>query len=230
MVSSGVRDHIRHLVQHKLVSGIVSTAGGIEEDLIKCLAPTYLGSFHTWKGHELRNKACNRIGNLLIPNQNYCIFEDWIMPILNKMLIEQDEQKISWTASRLIERLGKEIHDETSIYYWCAKNNIPVYCSAITDGSLGDMLYIHAIKNSPKALAIDLVADTYHRTKAYNGCIILGGGAVKDQLLNADHQFKHVVSIDTTTEFDDAHPTHTRVNILFFCFSMMTCKYSIILI
>ena len=33
----------------------------------------------------------NRIGNLLVPNDNYCKFEEWIVPILDKMLEEQDE-------------------------------------------------------------------------------------------------------------------------------------------
>ncbi len=44
----------------------------------------------------MREKGINRIGNLLVPNNNYCKFEDWVMPILDKMLIEQKEQvKIS---------------------------------------------------------------------------------------------------------------------------------------
>lgn len=30
-----------------------------------------------------------RIGNLLVPNDNYCKFEDWLMPILDQMLLEQ---------------------------------------------------------------------------------------------------------------------------------------------
>ncbi|MBE7182565.1 MAG: deoxyhypusine synthase family protein, partial [Terriglobus roseus] len=40
MISSGLRDVFRYLVQHKRVSAIVTTAGGVEEDLIKCLGPT----------------------------------------------------------------------------------------------------------------------------------------------------------------------------------------------
>ena len=70
---------------------IVTTAGGIEEDFIKCLAPTYLGDFHL-PGKELRDLGINRIGNLLAPNDNYCKFEDWIMPIFDEMLKEQKEQ------------------------------------------------------------------------------------------------------------------------------------------
>lgn len=35
LVSSGVRESIRYLAQHKMVDVIVTTAGGVEEDLIK---------------------------------------------------------------------------------------------------------------------------------------------------------------------------------------------------
>ncbi|KAI3422894.1 uncharacterized protein J3R85_011636 [Psidium guajava] len=41
LISSGVRDTVRYLVQHHMVDVVATTAGGIEEDLIKCLAPTY---------------------------------------------------------------------------------------------------------------------------------------------------------------------------------------------
>ena len=69
----------------------MATAGGIEEDFIKCMAPTYVGKFEL-KGCDLRKRGINRIGNLLVPNDNYCAFEDWIMPILDQMLLEQKEQ------------------------------------------------------------------------------------------------------------------------------------------
>lgn len=75
------------------VDCIVTTAGGVEEDFIKCLAPTYIGDFHL-EGHRLREKGINRIGNLLVPNDNYCLFEDWVMPHLNVMLQEQKDKVI----------------------------------------------------------------------------------------------------------------------------------------
>ena len=39
LISSGVREHIRYLVQHKMVDVLVTTAGGVEEDLIKVALP-----------------------------------------------------------------------------------------------------------------------------------------------------------------------------------------------
>ena len=54
----------------------------------------------------------NRIGNLLVPNDNYCKFEEWVMPILDQLVKEQKEQDINWTPSKIINRLGKEINNE----------------------------------------------------------------------------------------------------------------------
>ena len=56
MASCGVRETIRFLVQHKMVDCIVATAGGIEEDFIKCLAPTFLGDF-ALDGRTLRGMS-----------------------------------------------------------------------------------------------------------------------------------------------------------------------------
>jgi hypothetical protein len=63
----------------------------------------------------------NRIGNLLVPNSNYCAFEDWVVPILDQMVVEQEENKEVWSPSKVIRRLGKEIDNEESVYYWCYK-------------------------------------------------------------------------------------------------------------
>lgn len=82
---------------------IVATAGGIEEDFIKCLAPTYVGSFEL-DGKELRDKGINRIGNLLVPNENYCKFENWIVPLFDEMLDDQKTKNILWTPSKMIQR------------------------------------------------------------------------------------------------------------------------------
>ncbi|XP_076844758.1 deoxyhypusine synthase isoform X2 [Brachyhypopomus gauderio] len=178
LISSGVRETIRYLVQHKMVDVIVTTAGGVEEDLIKCLAPTYLGDF-SLPGKELRQRGINRIGNLLVPNENYCKFEDWLMPILDQMVLEQKTE-----------------------------NDIPVFSPALTDGSLGDMIYFHSYNNP--GLVLDIVEDIRSlNCKAVfaksTGMIILGGGLIKHHIANANlmrNGADFAVYVNTGQEFD----------------------------
>lgn len=229
-ISSGQREVIRFLVQHKMVDVVVTTGGGVEEDIIKCMEPTFLGDFKL-NGRELRKKGVNRIGNLLIPNNNYCKFEDWIAPIINKMHDEQDDRfkkvisaenqsndledeerknlwKVHITPSEFIKRLGLEIDHPDSVLYWAAKNDIPVFCPALTDGSIGDMLYFHSYKRPGFVLDISrdirLVNDLAIRSHA-TGMIILGGGLVKHHTCNANlmrNGADFSVFINTAHEFD----------------------------
>lgn len=120
LISSGLREIFLYLVKNRHITAIVTTAGGIEEDFIKCLGKTYLADFHL-DGADLRKQGMNRIGNLIVPNDNYCKFEDWLTPILDAMLIEQQSTAIVWTPSTFIRRLGKEINNEESVYYWAYK-------------------------------------------------------------------------------------------------------------
>lgn len=206
LISSGLRDIIRFLVQHNMVDVIVTTGGGIEEDFIKCLAPTYLADFEL-PGKDLRQNGINRIGNLVVPNNNYCLFQDWVIPIFDKMAQEQS-QGFKWTPSKVISRLGKEINNPESVYYWAYKNNIPVFCPAITDGSLGDMLYFHSFQET--GLAIDIVEDIRAMNDTavfarHTGIIILGGGLVKHHICNANltrNGADHAVFVNTAQEFD----------------------------
>lgn len=69
------------------------------------------------------------------------------MPLLDEMLLEQKENNCIWTPSKIIQRLGERINNPESIYYWAAKNKIPVFSPALTDGSLGDMIFFHSFKN-----------------------------------------------------------------------------------
>ncbi|XP_054039395.1 deoxyhypusine synthase isoform X4 [Rissa tridactyla] len=178
LVSSGVRETIRYLLQHNMVDVVVTTAGGVEEDLIKCLAPTYIGDF-SLRGQDLRRSGINRIGNLLVPNDNYCKFEDWLMPILEQMVDEQETQ-----------------------------NNIPVLSPALTDGSLGDMIFFHSYKRP--GLVLDIVEDLrLINTQAIfarkTGMIILGGGLVKHHIANANlmrNGADFSVYVNTAQEFD----------------------------
>lgn len=207
MVSSGLREVIRYLCEHKMVDYIVTTAGGVEEDFIKCLAPTFIGDF-SLKGSVLRDKGLNRIGNLLVPNDNYCKFEDWVTPLLNEMLEIQKTKNKVWTPRKIIKFLGNKIDNKESIYYWCAKNNIKVFCPAITDGSLGDMMFFHSFNK--KGLVIDILGDLKKINKSSMGSkktgqIILGGGIVKHHICNANlmrNGADFSVYVNTGQEFD----------------------------
>lgn len=207
MVTSGLRDIFRWLAEHKKIDVIVTTVGGIEEDIIKCLGDFKLGDFRA-NGSELRKKGINRAGNILIPNSRYCDFEDFIIPILGEFYERQKKTGKVVTPSELVWKLGEKINDKNSIYYWCWKNKIPVYCPAITDGSIGDMVYFFKSKNQD--FKIDVAEDIWSINnsslgKNKTGIIVLGEGIIKHHICNANmfrNGADYAVYVNTVPEYD----------------------------
>ena len=71
---------------------MVTTAGGVEEDFIKCILPSFIEK-EKINDLKLRLEGINRIGNMYVPNNNYCKFEDWVMPLLNEMYDLQEKKR-----------------------------------------------------------------------------------------------------------------------------------------
>ena len=208
MVSSGIRESIRYLVENRLVDALVTTTGGIEEDIIKTMKPFILGDFRA-DGTELRKKGINRIGNILVPNDRYIEFEKFFQPILKELLEKQKSQNKIFNPSEIISILGEKINDKSSIYYWANKNKIPVFCPALMDGAIGDNVYFFNY-DKKEPLVIDMARD-HHRLieltvgAEETGIILLGSGVIKHTICNANmfrEGTKYAVYINTAPEYD----------------------------
>jgi len=207
MVSSGLRDVFRYLVEHKKVDVVVTTAGGIEEDIIKCLGDFVLGDFRA-AGKELRSKGINRIGNIFVPNNRYVVFEQWMQELLEELYQEQKKSGKTICGSELVWKMGEKINNDKSICTWAWRNKIPIYCPALGDGALGDNIYFFSFKHED--FKIDLVEDIKRLNNTTiglkkSGLIILGSGVVKHSILNANmlrNGAEYAVYINTAQEFD----------------------------
>jgi len=209
MISSGVREAITFLAKHNHVQCIVTTAGGIEEDVIKLLKPFVLGTFEA-PGEQLFNSGVNRTGNIFVPNDRFALYDIFMQKFLPQ-LHEKHKGK-SIPTHVFIRELGLAIADldnkEESYLYWAAQHNIPVICPALMDGSTGDL--IHFFRQTNKEFTIDVTQDLDLVVKlALNaektGAIILGAGTAKHYVLNANifHEgLDYAVYINTAEEYD----------------------------
>jgi len=188
IVSSGLREIIKFLVKNKHIDFIVTSAGAIEEDIIKSMNPFHIGVFDV-KGKMLFDRGVARIGNIFVPIDRYTYFEKFTDKLFPKLYKEQKKLKRPLCSYEIIKMMGKEINSEDSILYWAYKNKIPVICPAIMDGAFGDLM--HYFKNNHKDMAIDVTEDTQKIIKAVEfaektGIIALGGGTSKHFVLNAN--------------------------------------------
>lgn len=184
MVTSGLRGFFAQLIELGLVNVIVTTVGGIEEDIMKAKGEKFIiGKFRP-DDLELYEKGVNRVGNLFIRNESYLKFEDTI----SEMLIKLYEKKPRWPVSEMMHELGLMLDDESSILYQASRHNVPIFCPGITDGAFGFHLFMLQQKHSD--FVVDVVKDfanilfsTTHDDK--KGLISLGGSISKHHAILA---------------------------------------------
>tara|TARA_Y100000310_G_scaffold335391_1_gene417340 strand:+ start:15011 stop:15949 length:939 start_codon:yes stop_codon:yes gene_type:complete len=184
MVTSGLRGFFAQLIELGLIDIIVTTVGSIEEDIMKAHGEKFpIGSFNS-DDVELYEKGVNRIGNLCIKNETYGNFENTMTQYLAKAYKKQKR----WPVSELFKEFGTYLKDKNSILYQAAKNNVDIYCPAVTDGSLGFHLFMFQQKHDD--FIVDVVKDFKNILLSTSqdekkGAICLGGSVSKHHAIFA---------------------------------------------
>lgn len=184
MVTSGLRGFFAQLIKLKLVDVIVTTIGGIEEDIMKAHGEEFVIGGFDIDDVELYEKGINRVGNLFIKNESYAKFEDLMSPIIKKL----HNTKHRWVPSEMFKEIGLNLKDENSILYQAAKNDVPIFCPAVTDGAFGFHLFMFQ-QNNPD-FVVDVVKDFQNILLSTSqdekkGLISLGGSISKHHAILA---------------------------------------------
>ncbi|MFH1587576.1 MAG: deoxyhypusine synthase [Candidatus Diapherotrites archaeon] len=202
LVASGLRGVIRDLCRAGFVDAIVTTAGAIDHDIIKTEVPYLQGSFNV-DDSELHRRGINRVGNIFIPNKGFEFLEKKMQGIFSEVYAK----KKTVTPRELAKVIGEKL-DESSFLYWCAKNEIPVFCPGVTDGAIG--LQMHFFREENKDFVVDPVGDMKELADLVlnaekTGAIVLGGGISKHHVIGANilrEGLDYAVYVSTAPEFD----------------------------
>jgi len=205
IVATGTRGAIKELVKRKLVDIIITTCGTLDHDVARCWKDYYRGSF-VMNDSKLHQEGVNRLGNVLVPNDSYGIIIEQKIQEMLKQLYEEGKREFSTSA--LCREIGLRCCDETSILFWAAKNNIPIYVPGITDGAVGYQLWFFS--QDHKDFRINLLKDEGELSNVMfdskkSGALIVGGGISKHHTIWWN-QFKDgldfVVYVSTADEWD----------------------------
>ncbi len=197
MGTCGIRENITWLLKHRFINAVATTAGAIEEDLAKVFLPFVLGDWRA-EGKDLINKYINRTGNIFIPMDRYMALKDLLFPLYDRLGKHQEEHREIFGVTEVVYEMGRELelrdipNREQSFVYWAYKHNIPIYCPAIMDGAIGDLMYYY-LKANPDFI-IDCTdyfiqsTDRFLRLaeqKTAIGAILIGGSVPKHLFTNA---------------------------------------------
>lgn len=184
IVSCGLREIVAQLCREKVVAGIITSTGSIEEDFMKTQGDFYVGSFDV-DDELVKKQGMNRIGNVFVPDEAYVNFEAFNTKVLQEIY---DKNK-TLVPSEYCKLLGSKINDPRSFLYWAARNGIPVYAPGFVDGAIGDHIFYFNQEKKQK-LVVDQAADIDKFYKQMlcadkTAGLIIGGGIAKHHLIGA---------------------------------------------
>jgi deoxyhypusine synthase len=217
----GLRDTITYLTRNRFVRALNTTAGAVEEDVMKIFRPFLLGSFDA-DGQDLYDRMINRTGNIFIPSGRYARLH-LLLYILNRRLARDKAGTGGIVGiSEYTHELGRQLelsdipNRETSFVYWAYKNGIPLHCPVLLDGAIGDGMYYFR-RESKGSFVIDameyaeaLINDMIVSGQTRRGVALLaiGGSVPKHMICNAAifaGGATHAIYVNNSTEGDGSN-------------------------
>jgi deoxyhypusine synthase len=204
LVATGTRGVIKELVKRRLVDAIITACGTLDHDLARSWKEYYKGSF-IMDDSKLREDGVNRLGNVLVPDDSYGIIIEQKIQSLLQDLWNEGTQEVS--SSQYCHEIGKRLCNETSILYWAAKNDVPVFVPGITDGAVGYQTWLFSQDHDFRLNLLKdsgQISDMVYSAKK-SGALLIGGGISKHHTLWWN-QFKdgldYAVYVSTADEWD----------------------------
>jgi len=207
-ISTGMRGVILLLVKNKLIDAIITTCGFLDHDFARIWKPYMHGDF-MMDDAALHKKGVFRLGNILIPKSSYGeILEDKLQPILQKLWAKGRQELASY---EIIAEMGKSLENEKnkndSIIYGAYKNNIPIFVPGLTDGAVGNQIWLFSQKKKFRINTLEdenkLASMMFDAKKL--GALSIGGGISKHHAIWWA-QFRggldYMVYITTAVEYD----------------------------
>ncbi len=207
-MATGLRGVIVELVKRRLVHGIITTCGTLDHDLARTWGAYHHGSFQM-DDVELGKKGIHRLGSVLVPRESYGeLLEERLAEPLKRLFAREKSVSTRDFCRFLGEELGKEKNRKSSLLYWCAKNEVPVFVPGPTDGAVGSQVWLRYQQD--RAIRFDLMkdeqdlSDLIYASKKLGG-VILGGGISKHHLIwwaQFRDGLDYAVAVTTAVEYD----------------------------
>lgn len=206
LISTGNRGIIRDMIKNKMFDCVITTCGALDHDIARSFSSYYEGDFNL-DDNFLLNKNIHRLGNILVPNENYGpLIEDKIQAIL-QILYDKTKSSKEFAPSEIIKFIGSNLN-ETSFLYWAFKNDIPVFVPGIVDGAVGNQIWL--FNQNHKDFKIDILKDQTKLSEIIfdaqmTGAFMMGGGISKHHTLWWNQYrggLDYAVYVTTSSEWD----------------------------
>jgi len=162
LIAAGLRKVIRDMIHYNMIDVIVSTGAVLYQDYYNALGGEHYYGSPNADDAKLRELFINRIYDTYVDEELFCEDDTLIGKFADKL------EPRNYSSREFIFLLSETIDDEDSILVTARKNNVPIFCPALNDSSIGIGLtehYYNCRKEGRKPIAIDSIRDNYEITQ-----------------------------------------------------------------
>lgn len=212
IVSTGIRGILAQMLREGFFHAVITTCGAVDHDIARGTGHSYYKGDWFYDDAMLKALEIHRLGNILIPLENY---GPAIEKFARRLFEELVKTKKKWSVSELLYEVGRMISDENSILRAAFEKSIPVFVPGLLDGSFGSQL---VFTQASIGLEVDLVSDEKKIAEMVFssrrlGALIIGGGISKHHTIwwaQLKEGLDYTIYVTTAVEYDGslsgAHP------------------------
>jgi deoxyhypusine synthase len=187
--AGGLRLIVSHLIAHRYIDCLVSTGANLYHDLHETRGRHhYLGSPHE-DDAALQAEHIDRVYDTYAREEEFCDNDEWIASFALTL------ERRPYSSREFLYRLGEYLWQQTGqegILTAAYKANVPIFCPAIADSSIG-MGLSQARHRDQTAGAVDVIADIVESANIVirhprTASVVLGGGTPKNFINQASVQ------------------------------------------
>jgi deoxyhypusine synthase len=180
MSTAGQWKIINWLMENRFIDVLVSTGANVSEDIVDAMGLGYWQGSHMVNDEALLKADVNRYYDVFGKESDYRKMEELMTDFL--LTLRTD---FAYSSMELLYLFGKWMSKKgvKSIAATAAKNNVPIFCPAISDSAYGEAFLM--AKNAGHPIMLDQVKEfdqfvgIGEKTKDV-GVIYIGGGVPKD--------------------------------------------------
>jgi deoxyhypusine synthase len=187
--AGGLRLIVAHLITNRYIDCLVSTGANLYHDLHETRGQHhYLGSPHA-DDAALADERIDRVYDTLASEEEFIANDNWIADFASTL------EPRAHTTREFLYRLGGHLWETTGrdgILTAAFRANVPIFCPAIADSSIG-MGLSQARQKNPQTGHIDIIGDIVESAnivirRPRTASIVLGGGTPKNFINQASVQ------------------------------------------
>jgi deoxyhypusine synthase len=199
--AGGLRMVVAHLIQHRYVDCLVATGANLYHDLHETRGQYHYVGSPLADDATLADERIDRVYDTYASEEEFCDNDNWIADFACTL------EHRPYTTREFLYQLGGYLWTTTGrdgILTAAYRANVPIFCPAIADSSIG-MGLSQARHKAPQAGHIDIIGDIIESANVIirrprTASVVLGGGTPKNFINQASVQ----------AEFYSSHVTGHR--------------------